>query len=121
MQVMAAAGQTPPPSVPVTLLIDTGASSTCLDPTAIASLALTATGTVQIQTPSTGGAAHCCNQYDISLIIPSPAGAPHFIDALPIIEASLRPQGIDGLLGRDVLARCILFYNGPLLGYTLAY
>lgn len=93
-----------------------------LDATAIGSLGLVPTGVVSMQTPSTNSTPHSCNQYDISLIIPATStGAPLVIEALPVLESTLRPQGIDGLLGRDVLRGCVLFYNSPLDGYTLAY
>lgn len=118
---MVSAGLTPPSSVVLNLLIDTGASGTALDPDALASLNLTPTGAIFMQTPSTGASPVMCNQYDVSLIIPAVKGAPFVIDAQAIIEASLRSQGFDGLLGRDVLQQCVLFYNSPLGGYTLAY
>jgi Aspartyl protease len=116
-----AAGQPIPHPVTVSLLIDTGAQGTCLDPAAVQSLALTPTGSVLMQTPSTGATPHPCNLYDVSLMIPAPTGAPFFLEATPILESLLRPQGIDGLLGRDILARCVLFYNSPMGGFTLAY
>jgi len=31
---------------------------------------------------------------------------------IPVVEANLAPQGIQALLGRDVLANCVLTYNG---------
>jgi hypothetical protein len=103
------------------LLIDTGASCVVLDKSSIAPLALTATGSAEMHTPSTSAAPHQCNQYDISLMIPSPKGSPFKIGALPILEGTFKAQGIDGILGRDVLRECVLFYNSPLDGYTLAY
>jgi hypothetical protein len=120
-QALVASGQPVPPAQRLAFLIDTGASGTCVDPAAIVSLNLSPTGTALIQTPSTGSTPHSCNTYDVSLTVPSPSGLPLLLPALPIIESQLKLQGIDGLLGRDVLAKCTLFYNGPLAGYTLAY
>lgn len=118
---LVSAGLPVPTPVLVKLLIDTGASGTCLDPISIGSLGLSPTGTIPIQTPTTNGVPHQCNLYDISLIIPAPKGQPFYIDALPIVESSLKSQGIDGLLGRDVLANCVLIYNGSIGWYTLSY
>ena len=105
-------------------LIDTGASVTCVDSTFLAPLNLTATGVVDIHTPSTNGQAQRRNQYDVSLYIPPPSlGISGFqMPVLAITETHLRKgQGIDGLIGRDVLAHCVLFYNGPNGIMTLCY
>jgi hypothetical protein len=118
---MTAGGIAIPPAVTLNLLIDTGASCVVLDQDAIASLNLVPTGVATMHTPSTGAVPHLCNQYDVSLVIPSPKGVPFEIGALPILESTFRAQGFDGLLGRDVLQQCVLFYNSPLGGYTLAY
>jgi hypothetical protein len=116
-----AAGQTPPTPTMGTFLIDTGASCTCIDPDLINGLGIQPTGVTGIRTPSTQiGAPHFCDQYDVSLFIPD-TGAGHFIAAIPIITTHLRSQGIDGLLGRDVLNSCILIYNGIASIITLAY
>lgn len=119
---MVASGLTVPPPVQLELLVDTGASCVVLDGDAISSLGLVATGVASMLTPSTHATPHPCNQYDVSLLIPSTkGGAPFEVAALPVLESSFRPQGFDGLLGRDVLQQCVLFYNSPLGGYTLAY
>jgi hypothetical protein len=120
-QALVAAGQQIPTPIIGAFLVDTGASGTCIDPTTFAGLGLTPTGSTQMQTPSTGATLHKCNLYDISLLIPAPVGAPFQLEATPVMESHLRPQGIDGLLGRDVLEKFVLFYNSPLGGFTLAY
>jgi hypothetical protein len=112
-----------PNLVTMRLLIDTGASCVALDQTAIASLGLVPTGRATVHTPSTDAAApHFCNQYDVSLVLPAASERmPLLLEALPILEGAFRHQGIDGLLGRDVLAQCTLVYNAPVGSYTLAY
>jgi hypothetical protein len=120
-QAMVAAGQVVPPAILGAFLVDTGASGTCIDPTTFANLGLMPTGSAHMQTPSTGTALHQCNLYDVSLLVPALAGAPFFLDATPVMESQLRSQGIDGLLGRDVLEKFVLFYNSPQSGFTLAY
>ena len=118
---MRKAGLPVPPYVTGNFLIDTGASCTCVDPDLVAPLSLAIIGTVAIQTPSTAGTSHACNQYDASLFIPNGNNGGHFVDAIPLIETVLSSQGIDGLIGRDVIDRCTLVYNGTLGIVTLAY
>jgi hypothetical protein len=113
------AAQTVPPPVLVRLLVDTGASGTVIDPAVISKLNLSPTGLMTIHTPSTGTTPHQISQYDVSLVIPHQALTRTFF-ALPIGECSLKEQGIDGLLGRDVLAHCLFIYAGPDNAYILS-
>jgi len=106
------AGQTPPNPVRVRALLDTGASGTCIDDQVIAQLSLTPTGVIPIHTPSTSGTPQSCLQYDVGIIVDNPQV--HVVRfTLPIIAAALRHQGIEALIGRDVLDDTTLFYNGP--------
>lgn len=63
------------------------------------------------------------NQYDVMLVIPAPsADSPAWIiPAIPALESHLISQGIQGLIGRDLLDRAILVYNGPINLFSLAY
>ena len=75
-----------------------------------------------VHTPSTGGAAVPFLQYDVMLVILGAAqGQAWIIQALPVIESALSHQGIQGLIGRDVLDRGLLIYNGGAAQFTLAY
>ncbi len=121
-----AANQTPPLPVPVRALIDTGASCTCVEPSILQQLQLTPTGQGLVYTPTTGATPVACAQYDIGILIPSGGGgAAHF--AIPNLmvaaaqPASLQQQGIQALIGRDLLANCVLWYNGGGGFFTLAY
>lgn len=122
-EVLRKAGKPIPPLVLGTFLVDTGASGTVVDPGLIAPLLLTPTGAVMVQTPSTNGQPVACHQYDVSLFIPpaKPQKTGFYVEATPVTESVLRPQGIDGLIGRDVLARCVLIYNGEDGHFTLGY
>lgn len=119
---LGAAGQQVPPATSGTFLVDTGASQTVIDRTLITPLGLAPTGQVMCHTPSTGAAPLPFSQYDVMLIIPGPAGAlPWIVEALPVMESHLVAQGIHGLIGRDLLDRGMLVYNGPTSHFTLAY
>jgi hypothetical protein len=122
LQALNQAGLPIPPGATGTFLVDTGASCTCVDPALIVNLGLQPTGSVHVQTPSTQGQPHSCDQFDISIFIPSStATIGHLIPAIPIVATHLQSQGIDGLIGRDVLKDCTLIYNGTAGMFTIAY
>jgi hypothetical protein len=118
------ASKTIPALVPIHALIDTGASSTCIDPSVLKSLDLTPTGNCLINTPSTGRTPVPADQYDVSLIIPAQTKEhiPFILSTLAVVCADLlTPQGYHALIGRDVLEHCVLTYNGAAKFFTLAY
>lgn len=114
------AGLAIPNEIQIRGLIDTGASSTALDQAVIAALGLVPTGTIPIHTPSTQGTAHVCNQYDVRITLVHPKLSLH-IPALPVIDAGLATQGIQALIGRDVLERCLFIYNGQDNYFSLSF
>ena len=63
------------------------------------------------------------NQYDVMLVIPdlSTDTPAWIIPAIPALESHLTGQGIHGLIGRDLLDKAILVYNGPISVFSLAY
>lgn len=109
-----------PDPIRVRGLIDTGASGTCIDPSIIVALKLPPTGVANISTPSTGQSTHACNQYDASVHLISP-DLTFTIHAVPVIESELSDQGIEVLIGRDILSQCLLVYNGHTRIFTLAF
>ncbi len=104
-------------------LVDTGASFTSIEPEVLKALSLTPTGTIDIVTPSTGKEVHTTDTYDIDFLIG--AGA----DDIPLAIPNLRiaacelylKQGIHALIGRDILKRCILIYNGGTNTFSLCF
>lgn len=118
-----AAGHAIPPPVLVRGLVDTGASSTCLDPSVIGQLGLLPTGSTPVHTASTAGRPQLRNQYDISVWLPIQRSAkPHNIRrTLPVIETDLSNQGIELLIGRNILEGCLLVYDGAAGSMTLAF
>lgn len=119
---LTAAGQPVPKQRIMNALIDTGASCTCIDPTIIKALELAPTGKATIFTPSTGDKAHTTDQYDASLqIYKTSQDPPLEIPVIAVIASELKVQGIDALIGRDVLTYCLLSYDGQAGSYTLAF
>ncbi|HZF12839.1 MAG TPA: hypothetical protein VFE33_28965 [Thermoanaerobaculia bacterium] len=102
-----------PKPVPISALIDTGASCTCVDPSVLLGLKLTPTGSVSVNTPSTGATPHEAEQFDVALVIPAPSGQPLVFQTIPVVSAELLiAQGFHALIGRDILDRCFFAYNG---------
>lgn len=105
-------------------LVDTGASFTSIEPGVLAALNLTPTGTIDIVTPSTGSGVHTADTYDIDFLIGGAAASdtPLSIPNLRVAASELfLKQGIHALIGRDVLQRCILVYNGSVNTFSLCF
>jgi hypothetical protein len=108
--------------MPIMALVDTGASSTCVDPSVLTALSLTPTGVVLLNTPSTGGTPHQAEQFDVALIIPAPVGPALIFRTIPVVASELlASQGFHALVGRDILDQCLFSYNGSIKLFTLAF
>jgi hypothetical protein len=118
-----ASGRAIPSPIQVRGLIDTGASGTCLDSSIIARLGLVPIGSTPVHTPSTAGQAQLRYLYDVGLWLPSRGkSAPYNIrTSLPVIETDLTGQGIELLIGRNVLESCLMVFDGPANTIRLAF
>jgi hypothetical protein len=93
-----------------------------MDPSVLAGLNLTPTGSVTMNTPSTGAMVHLADQFDVALVIPPPSGAPLIFPTIPVVSSELlAAQGFHALIGRDILDRCLFAYNGDSRLFTLAF
>lgn len=95
-------------------LIDTGASNTCIDDQAAVELRLPIIDIAHMQSAS--HAKHQCNVYPVTIDIPGVVN----LNSPRTMGAALAGQGLLALIGRDVLSRCTLFYNGPMGQITLS-
>lgn len=109
-----------PEEVMANLLVDTGASHSCLDKTILAPLGLSATGVIQVHTPSTGKKAQQFRQYDVAVLLYHEDNS-RLLATVPVTEVDLSAQGIDGLLGRDILSQCLMVYDGRAGTFCLAF
>jgi len=110
-----------PNPIPVRVLIDTGASCTNIDPTILKALGVPSTGTIPCHTPSTkSGQPHIANQFDVSLMLVHPMLTRTFF-AVPVVESELCHQGIQAILGRDILWWCLLTYDGQAQSFCLGF
>jgi aspartyl protease len=112
-----------PESRVIRALVDTGASFTAIEPSVLQLLELTPTGTMDIIAPSTGQNVHTTETYDVDFVIYAGVGDPPL--SMPNLRvaacALFLKQGIHALIGRDVLKRCILIYNGEHNIFSLAF
>lgn len=94
-------------------LIDTGASNTCIDDEAAKALGLPV-----IDVGNMLSATHQkvpCNVYPVLIATPIVN-----LNSPRTMGAALAAQGLLVIIGRDVLQRCNLFYNGPVGQFTLS-
>ena len=94
-------------------LIDTGASNTCIDEKAAQELGLPVIDVGATQSASHDK--HPCNVYPVQIVTPVVT-----MNSPRTMGANLSAQGLLVLIGRDVLSRCTLFYNGPAGEFTLS-
>jgi len=95
-------------------MIDTGATGTVIHPDVPKKLGLQPVGVVSINTPSTENV--LCYQYMVRLVSPSNV----IVEAIAV-EAPLKGQHIQCLVGRDVLAHGVLVYMGYINQFTLSF
>jgi hypothetical protein len=103
-------------------LLDTGASISAVDPTVLAALGVSATGKADIHTPSTQGVPILSDTYDVFIgIFAGREGDVPFVSDTVQVTASILGNGIQALIGTDILKKCILTYNGADECFTLAW
>ncbi len=113
-EVLKRAGSKLPEPAAAKGMIDTGATGSVIQPSIAQQLGLQPVGVVHISTPSSEDVP--CLQYVVRLIFPNNV----IVEALAI-EAPLRGQHIQCLIGRDVLAHGLFVYTGYINQFTLSF
>jgi len=108
-------GQSVPKPVSGLALVDTGASTTCIDDSLARGLGLPVIDVVQMTSAS-----HADTQANVYPIEMEIVGSPIKVNVPRALGANLTPQGIVALIGRDYLQHCTLFYNGVTGQITLS-
>jgi hypothetical protein len=112
-----------PPPLAGRAVLDTGAEVTCADPAFVRNLGLPFAGVALLNLPAHGGLS-IASRAEASLTIVHPSGNPADNLVLPhlsVMELALAGIGYEVLIGREVLAKCRLLYNGPRNRFRLAY
>ena len=105
----------PVPTIKAVALIDTGASSTCINQNIVDALNLIAFDTQKVLTA--GGPSEQL-LYDVGVVLP--ISQPNVLSVqAPCADLSGQPFQV--LLGRDVLSMCSIFYNGPDNSFSLHF
>lgn len=98
------------------VLLDTGATKTCVDEDILKALGLPAVGRAAVSTPS---GKSTLLLYPVKLEFPGTPLRP--LEFSSVIGASLKEQGIGVLIGRDILSDCILIWNGPAGHFSISF
>jgi hypothetical protein len=117
------AGQVTPAPLVVTALLDTGAECTCIEQALVPRLALPLHTTGLTNIPALGGVTGSLRYTaGVTLMHPSGKHGQHLVvQALAVTAVSLGAFGVDAVIGRDVLAQCVLIYDGAAGTFTLTY
>ncbi|MGI0055120.1 MAG: retroviral-like aspartic protease family protein [Thermoplasmata archaeon] len=114
-KLLAEAGKPAPTPVTGMALIDTGATSSAVDTSVVATPGINPVGTAQV---GTAGGTVSQPVYPIRIQL---QGVGLTINFSRVTGALLKDMGLVALLGRDMLSRMTLYYDGPNSEYTLAY
>ncbi len=104
-----------PPRLPAKALLDTGASNSVVQQGLPTTLGLNPVG-IQLVNTATHQAVPC-PEYALSMVFPNGETG----DFTVTESSSLAVQGLDCLIGRDVLQYAILIYTGPRDQFTLCF
>lgn len=117
------AGRATPPPVEVPTLIDTGAEQTVIDRSVLNQLGVAPKQFGTVNAPALGGFKPSpLNDVSLQVLHASGGAANHLtFDEIEIVELHVSTLGYQAVLGRDVLAQCVLIYDGTTNSFTLAY
>jgi hypothetical protein len=101
-----------PPVMTVRALIDTGSDLSVIHPRVLLQLGVQATGSIRIRRPGAVEGYRPALLCDVQLS-PGGIGPDTLWISTRVVSVSPSTPSVFALIGRDVLERCTLFYNGP--------
>jgi hypothetical protein len=114
------AGRPVPLAVVVPALLDTGAKHTMIDTAIAEELGIEPSGSMIVWTATTGEVGQLRDAFDVGFGWGAPIASP-VSGCHRVIASNLGSRGVRALIGRDLLARCQLVYNGPQDEFTLSF
>jgi hypothetical protein len=114
-------GMPVPPRTRIPAQIDTGSSFSAIAPQALRDLGIDPIDDVLVRIPSASDAPQMFKPTPVSLAIDCEGSELH-LPLMMVIESAFAPdEGIQAMLGRDVLEHCLLVYDGTRRTFTLAF
>jgi hypothetical protein len=114
-------GMPVPPRTRIPAQLDPGSSFSAIAPQILRDLGIDPIYDVLVRIPSTSDAPQTFRQTPVSLVLDCPRGEMH-LPLVMVIESFFAPdEGIQAMLGRDVLEHCLLVYDGIHRTFTLAF
>lgn len=114
-------GQTPPPAVRGTFLVDTGCDSTTVSEQMMRSLNLPVISQTRVVTGTTSTQGHAADVFAVEFTLLPHTVQPRRWSTCEVVALPLLNQSIDGLLGRDLLRQLVFTYDGPRQQVSLHY
>jgi len=112
-------------NIKLTRLRYTGAGISGFSTRVFEDLELPSVGTIKILTPSTNwDSPHECDLFDVQLCLVANGLSHPFLNSQVIASDGWHPsseEGIEGLIGRDVLKHAALYYHGPGRTFTFGF
>ena len=116
-----AIGERSPPPVGIVAMVDTGASRSFVQRSVIEQLGVEPVGEDLVYTASSGPEPELLGVYAVQMFFPGMTGGVLDPDLRVIGSDGMVGLGVQALIGRDLLGRCLLFWNGPESQFTLAF
>jgi predicted aspartyl protease len=119
-QALLRAGLEVPVQQHATFVVDTGADRTTIDDHLVRRLRLEPVTQTRVVTFNSGHAGQLADTYAASVQIKNATEAPWSDRTIRVLGGNL-PHGLEGIVGRDVLDRLHLEYNGPIRRFCIRY
>jgi predicted aspartyl protease len=119
-ETLEAPGAAPPP-LRVRALVDTGATLTVVERGYLEQLGVEKTGTTRLHSSTTGGEPVPALVYAVSLALAGDVTGVLAPDLEVLAVEDLGGLGVQALLGRDILNRCSMHYDGPGGSFALTF
>ena len=117
--ILKADGEKLPASIELLAVVDTGAEMTVIEERFLEKLGLPPLGQLEVNTVSSGSEPVVSNIYAVEIALAGDVTGVLSANLQVVAATDLSRLGVQMLLGRDVLRRLVLNYDGPASEFTL--